>query len=159
MPAIREGDPAPDVTLTFADGTQARLADYRGKRAVVIFFYPKDGTPVCTQEACAFRDSHERFLAAGAEVIGVSSDSAASHRAFAARHSLPYPLVADTDGSLRKALGAPSILGFVPGRTTYVIDREGIVRKVFTATFASDAHVREALAALGAAAAPPGAPQ
>jgi peroxiredoxin Q/BCP len=115
---------------------------------VVLFFYPKDGTPVCTQEACAFRDSYEAFREAGAEVIGISADSESRHRAFAAKHSLPFPLVADTDGSVRRALGAPSIFGFVPGRTTYVIDKEGIVRMVFTANFVSDAHVREALAAL-----------
>ncbi|NBV45553.1 MAG: peroxiredoxin, partial [Planctomycetia bacterium] len=130
------------------DGTTIRLGEYRGRSAVVLFFYPKDGTPICTQEACAFRDSFADFRAAGAEVIGVNSDSVASHRAFAAKHSLPFPLVADTDGSVRKAFGAPSILGFVPGRTTYVIDKEGIVRTVFTANFAADAHVREALAAL-----------
>ncbi len=148
MPPIRVGDPAPDIPLTMADGTTIRLGDYRGQSAVVLFFYPKDGTPICTQEACAFRDSFADFRAAGAEVIGVNSDSAASHRAFATKHSLPFPLVADTDGSVRKAFGAPSILGFVPGRTTYVIDKEGIVRTVFTANFAADAHVREALAAL-----------
>jgi len=148
MPPIRVGDPAPDIPLTMADGTTIRLGDYRGQSAVVLFFYPKDGTPICTQEACAFRDSFADFRAAGAEVIGVNSDSAASHRAFAAKHSLPFPLVADTDGSVRKAFGAPSILGFVPGRTTYVIDKDGIVRTVFTANFAADAHVREALAAL-----------
>jgi peroxiredoxin Q/BCP len=148
MPPIRVGDPAPDIPLTMADGTTIRLGDYRGQSAVVLFFYPKDGTPICTQEACAFRDSFADFRAAGAEVIGVNSDSAASHRAFATKHSLPFPLVADTDGSVRKAFGAPSILGFVPGRTTYVIDKDGIVRTVFTANFAADAHVREALAAL-----------
>jgi len=148
MPPIRVGDPAPDVTLTTADGATIRLADLRGRSAVVLFFYPKDGTPVCTQEACAFRDSYEKFRAAGAEVIGVSADSDARHRAFAAQHALPFPLVADTDGSVRKAFGAPSILGVVPGRTTYVIDRDGIVRTVFTANFVSDAHVRRALATL-----------
>jgi len=148
MPPIRVGDPAPDLTLTTADGATIRLSDMRGHKAVVLFFYPKDGTPVCTQEACAFRDSYEAFRDAGAEVIGISADSEARHRAFAAKHSLPFPLVADTDGSVRRALGAPSILGVVPGRTTYVIDKEGIVRTVFTANFVSDAHVREALAAL-----------
>ena len=149
MPPIRVGDPAPDVTLTTADGATIRLGDLRGRSAVVLFFYPKDGTPVCTQEACAFRDSYEKFRTAGAEVIGVSADSDERHRAFAARHGLPFPLVADTDGSVRKAFGAPSILGVVPGRTTYVIDREGIVRTVFTANFVSAAHVQKALAALG----------
>jgi peroxiredoxin Q/BCP len=126
-----------------------------GKKTVVLFFYPKDNTPVCTKEACAFRDSYEAFAAAGAEVIGVSSDSAASHQAFAAKHRLPFPIISDHDRALRKLFGVPNPLGVVPGRVTYVIDRQGVIRLVFSALFASDGHVRKALAAVREAAGSP----
>jgi len=121
-----------------------------GRRPLVLFFYPKDDTPICTKEACAFRDSYETFSAAGAEVIGISSDSAASHRAFAARHKLPFLLASDADGSLRKAFGVPKTLGLFPGRVTYVVDRDGIIRLVFSAQLASQDHVTKALAAVSA---------
>jgi len=146
MPTLNVGDPVPDVTLAAHDGSTVRLADMVGKRPLVLFFYPKDDTPICTKEACAFRDSYETFSAAGAEVIGVSGDSGASHRAFAARHKLPFLLASDTDGSVRKAFGVPKTLGLFPGRVTYVIDRQGIVRLVFSAQLASEDHVTKALA-------------
>jgi peroxiredoxin Q/BCP len=150
VPTIQVGDRAPDFTATTPDGQTLRLSDFRGRRAVVLFFYPKDGTPVCTKEACAFRDSYEKFAEAGAEVIGVSADSDQKHREFATEHRLPFHLVSDADGSLRQAFGVPRpILGLLPGRTTYVIDQEGIVRLTFSALFASDEHVRQALEAVG----------
>ena len=121
-----------------------------GRRPLVLFFYPKDDTPICTKEACAFRDSYETFSAAGAEVIGISSDNAASHRAFATRHKLPFLLASDADGSLRKAFGVPKTLGLFPGRVTYVVDRDGIIRLVFSAQLASQDHVTKALAAVSA---------
>lgn len=145
---LRVGDQAPDFTATTYDGTQVRLADFLGKRALVLFFYPKDGTPICTQEACAFRDSYEQFLDAGADVIGVSSDSAESHRAFASEHKLAFPLISDADGALRKTFGVPKTLGVLPGRVTYVIDQAGIIRQIFSAQFASTEHVRQALNAV-----------
>lgn len=148
MPGVRVGDSAPDFTATTQDGNTVRLADYRGSQAVVLFFYPADDTPVCTKEACSFRDAYQAFRDAGAEVIGVSGDSAESHQRFAGKHRLSYPLISDRDGSLRKAFGVPKLLGLFPGRTTYVIDREGIVRLAFTAAFSSEGHKREALAAV-----------
>ena len=148
MPPIAVGDPAPDVTFRTDDGGSVRLADLVGKRPVVVFFYPKDGTPVCTQEACAFRDAFERFTDAGAEVIGVSADGEAAHRAFAARHKLPYLLATDADGALRKAFGVPRTLGIFPGRVTYVIDTSGTVTLAFSSQLASGEHVTKALAAL-----------
>jgi len=150
MPQLTVGDRVPDVTLRAHDGSTVRLSDMVGRRPLVLFFYPKDDTPICTKEACAFRDSYEAFSAAGAEVIGISGDSGASHRAFAARHKLPFLLASDTDGSLRKAFGVPKTLGLFPGRVTYVIDREGIVRLVFSAQLASQDHVTKALAAVAA---------
>lgn len=152
MPPLNVGDRIPDLTLQAHDGSTVRLSEMVGKRPIVVFFYPKDDTPICTKEACAFRDAYATFSAAGAEVIGISGDSAASHRAFASRHKLPYLLASDPDGSLRKAFGVPKTLGFLPGRATYVIDREGIVRMVFSAQLASQDHVTKALAALASAA-------
>ena len=102
------------------------LADYRGAKAVVLFFYPKDGTAVCTKEACSFRDAYEDFVQAGAVVIGVSSDPVESHQAFASGHRLPFVLLADADGSLRKAFGVPKTLGLLPGRLRTSSTRTGL---------------------------------
>lgn len=148
MSSLTVGDPAPHFPAVLQDGSTFNLADLLGKKIVVLFFYPKDHTPVCTKEACAFRDSYEKFVAAGAEVIGVSSDSQASHRSFAEKHRLPFPIISDHDRSLRKLFGVPNPLGFIPGRVTYVIDRQGVIRCVFSALFASDDHVRKALEAV-----------
>jgi peroxiredoxin Q/BCP len=115
---------------------------------VVLFFFPKDGTPVCTREVCHFRDSYEDFTAAGAEVIGVSGDSVPTHHSFAAHHQVPFRLLSDTDGSLRKAFGVPRTLGLFPGRTTYVIDPQGVVRHAFNAPFQAAKHITEALRVL-----------
>ena len=146
MASIAVGDRAPEFTLPSQTGAQVSLADYRGTKAVVLFFYPKDGTAVCTKEACSFRDAYEDFVQAGAVVIGVSSDAVESHQAFASGHRLPFLLLADVDGSLRKAFGVPKTLGLLPGRVTYVIDKEGVVRHVFSSQFSADRHVSEALA-------------
>jgi peroxiredoxin Q/BCP len=151
MPALAVGDVAPPFTAVLQDGSTFDSASVIGKKAVVLFFYPKDHTPVCTKEACAFRDAYSQFVDAGCEVIGVSCDSAARHERFADRHRLPYPLATDADGSLRRAFGMKPLLGFLPGRTTFVIDRDGIVRLVFSALFASDEHVKKALDVLGQA--------
>ncbi|MBN2577452.1 MAG: peroxiredoxin [Pirellulales bacterium] len=145
MAAIRVGDLAPDFTLESQTGRPVSLADYRGKNAVVLYFYPKDETAICTKEACSFRDAYEEFVRAGAVVIGVSSDSAASHQAFAGGHQLPFLLLTDAEGALRKAFGVPKTLGLLPGRVTYVIDKEGSVRHVFRSQFSADRHVAEAL--------------
>ena len=146
MASIQVGECAPDFTAQSQNGQPISLADYRGTSAVVLFFYPKDGTAVCTKEACSFRDAYEDFVQAGAVVIGVSSDSEESHQAFASGHRLPFVLLSDTEGSLRKAFGVPKTLGIMPGRVTYVIDKEGIVRHMFRSQFAADRHVAEALA-------------
>ena len=151
MTKLRVGDHAPDFSATTDDGNKIRLADFLGKRVLVLFFYPRDGTPICTQEACAFRDSYDQFIEAGAEVVGVSSDSEERHRAFARQHNLSFRLISDVDGSLRKAFAVPNTLGIFPGRVTYVIDQAGIIRQIFSAQFASAEHVRQALIAVGAA--------
>lgn len=148
MAKLEVGDNAPDFSATTHDGKTIRLADFLGKRALVLFFYPKDGTPICTKEACAFRDSYDQFIDAGAEVIGVSGDTEESHRTFAQQHKLSFPLISDADGSLRKAFEVPRTMGIFPGRVTYVIDQAGIIRQIFSAQFASSEHVRQALIAV-----------
>jgi peroxiredoxin Q/BCP len=145
MKKIRVGDRAPHFSGTTQDGSMIHLSDFLGKRDIVLFFYPRDGTHFCTIEACSFRDSYRQFTDAGAEVIGVSSDSADSHQDFAHQHNLPFPLISDADGSLRTAFGVPRTLGLFPGRVTYVIDRTGIVRLIFSAQLATKEHVRQAL--------------
>jgi peroxiredoxin Q/BCP len=145
---VRVGDAAPDFTLPSATGVPVHLGDFRGVSEVVLFFYPKDNSPACTAEACSFRDSYEAFREAGAEVIGVSADSLASHLDFAGRHRLPYRLLSDSDGSLRALYCVPKTLGFIPGRVTYLIDKQGIVRHIFSSQLQPTRHVEEALRVL-----------
>jgi peroxiredoxin Q/BCP len=145
--ALAAGDRAPLVALPDQSGTERR-SDQLGGKALVLFFYPKDDTPGCTMEACAFRDSYADLQALGAEVWGVSGDDAASHQRFASRHNLPYPLLVDRGNTLRKAFGVPAVLGLLPGRVTYVIDGEGVVRHVFNNLLDGPAHRREAIEAL-----------
>jgi len=138
------GDRAPDFTLPASSGP-VRLADVLRSTAVVLYFYPRDETAGCTAEACAFRDSYEVFTQAGAEVIGVSDDTVESHRSFAAHHRLPFRLLADPASEVRRLYGVSAWLGLLPGRVTFVIDRQGIVRHVFDSQFRATRHVAEAL--------------
>jgi peroxiredoxin Q/BCP len=142
---IQVGDKAPDFTLPSQAGEQVRLSDRLGERIVVLYFYPKDETAGCTKEACAFRDSYEVFAEAGAEVIGVSSDSVDKHAAFAGHHELPFTLLSDQGGQVRKSYAVPATLGLLPGRVTYVIDRAGTVRHVFSSQMNIGRHVNDAL--------------
>ncbi len=148
-PALSVGDRAPLVALRDADGVERR-SDQLAGQALVLFFYPKDDTPGCTMEACAFRDSYADLQALGAEVWGVSGDDASSHKRFAGKHQLPYPLLVDTGNQLRRAYGVPAVLGLLPGRVTYVIDGQGVIRHVFNNLLDGPAHRREAIEALQA---------
>jgi peroxiredoxin Q/BCP len=145
---VHVGDQAPDFVLPDRTGKMVRLSEFRGRKAVVLYFYPKDDTPGCTKESCAFRDSYQDFQDAGAEVIGVSSDSAESHGRFASKHRLPFTLLSDQGGQVRKRYGIPATLGLLPGRVTFVIDADGVVRHVFNSQFQATQHVAEALEAL-----------
>ena len=145
---VRVGDPAPDFTLLAATGEAVSLSQFKGRSEVVLFFYPKDHSPVCTAEACSFRDSFDAFQSAGAEVIGISADPVESHRLFAAQNRLPFRLLSDPDGSVRTRYGVPRTLGVIPGRVTYLIDRQGIVRHIFSSQFQPARHVAEALCVL-----------
>jgi thioredoxin-dependent peroxiredoxin len=142
---VKAGDKAPDFTLPSQSGEQVKLHDRLGERVVVLYFYPRDDTRGCTAEACAFRDSHEAFTDVGADVIGVSSDSADRHAAFAGKHKLPFTLLSDQGGQVRKLYGVPAVLGLLPGRVTYVIDRQGTVRHSFNSMTNIGQHVSDAL--------------
>jgi peroxiredoxin Q/BCP len=112
---------------------------------LVLYFYPKDETPGCTREACAFRDAFADFADAGASVAGVSSDDPASHARFAERHHLPFTLLSDPKGELAKKFGVKKTFGILPGRVTFVIDPGGVVRYAFSSQIAPEQHVAEAL--------------
>lgn len=126
------GQPAPAFRLPDQKGTIHSLSDYRG-RWVVLYFYPKDDTPGCTQEACLFRDDLHKLTALGAQVIGVSVDDTASHAEFARKYHLPFPLLADKDGKVSAQYGALLNLGLVKfaRRYTFLIDPQGTVAKAY----------------------------
>jgi len=146
--SVKVGDRAPDFTLPSLTGQPVSLESFLGKKIIVLYFYPKDNTPGCTAEACSFRDSYEAFQEAGAEVIGISSDTEKSHQQFANKHRLPFLLLSDLGGVVRKFYGIPATFGLLPGRVTYIIDKQGIVRHIFSSQFAPQMHVAEALKVL-----------
>ena len=143
--AVKIGEIAPDFSLESASGQRVSLSSFRGRKSVVLYFYPKDETMGCTKEACGFRDSYEMFKRLGAEVLGVSSDSSESHRKFAEHHTLPFILLSDPRKEVRKLYGVRSSMGIIPGRVTYIIDTEGRVIHIFNSQTRPEEHVREAL--------------
>jgi peroxiredoxin Q/BCP len=140
------GSQAPNFTLPTNDGKQVTLSEYRGKSVVVLFFYPKDGTAICTKEACLFRDSFETFAEQGATVLGISSDSTDAHEKFARANALPFMLLSDKDGAIRKQFGVKPTMGVIPGRVTFVIEKNGVIRHSFESQLDAQKHVDEALA-------------
>jgi peroxiredoxin Q/BCP len=150
MPAV--GEKAPAFTLPDQSGKSVKLSDYKGK-AVVLYFYPKDNTPGCTREACAFRDEHSALRKAGAIVLGVSPDSSASHEKFAGKYELPFPLLADTDHAVaekygvwgEKTLYGRKFLGIT--RASFLIDGSGKVAHVWPKVKV-DGHVEQVREAL-----------
>lgn len=145
---ISQGQVAPDFKLPSHRGGEVALSDFRGVKHVVLFFYPKDESPGCTKEACSFRDRFEDFSDAGAEVIGISADSESSHHRFAEKHSLPFHLLSDRGGKVRAAYGIKKTLGLLPGRVTFLIDKDGLVRHVFSSQLNVYKHVDDMLAQL-----------
>jgi len=148
MAGLRVGDSIPDLKLRAAGGRFVGLKDLAAKTALVLFFYPRDASPICTVESCAFRDSYQVLKGAGAEVIGISGDSLSSHESFSSRHSLPYLLLSDEAGTARAAFGIKPFFGIFPRRVTFVISKGGLVRSVFESQFRGRAHVEDALRAL-----------
>ena len=144
------GSKAPDFTLPSQSGEMVSLKEFLDEKLVILYFYPKDDTPGCTKEACAFRDEHEEFGKLDAEVIGISSDSVESHKRFAEKHNLSFTLLSDEGGKVRRMYGVPNTFGIFPGRVTYVIDEAGVVRHVFSSQIGAVKHVEGALKSLAA---------
>ncbi len=148
MPNVKVGEEAPDFTLYDQDGESVSLNDFKDVNNVVLFFYPKDFSPGCTTQACSFRDSYEDFTDQGAVVIGISSDSVESHKKFLDTYLLPFTLLSDPKGKVRSQYGATKAFGLLPGRYTFIIDKNGVVRHIFTSETNMKKHVDEALKVL-----------
>lgn len=142
---LEPGRRAPDFALPDASGRTVALRDLLGRGPVVVYFYPKDNTRGCTAQACAFRDHYLIFKEAGAEVVGISTDDEASHRAFAEQHDLPFVLLSDRNGEVAKAYGATALFGLTTGRVSFVLDKSGTVRHTFNSMLNATRHVDEAL--------------
>ena len=146
---LEKGDTIPLFTLKDQNNKDFNIENYRGKKPLVIYFYPKDDTPGCTKEACSFRDEFEAFTDLNVKVIGISSDDVASHKNFADKYNLPFTLLADTEKKVRKLFGVPkSFLGMVPGRVTYIINKHGMIVHVFNSMTDTNKHITESLSAL-----------
>jgi peroxiredoxin Q/BCP len=149
------GEPAPDFSLTDGDGATVNLADFKGKQALVLYFYPKDDTPGCTREACAFRDLGSEFADAGAAILGVSPQDAKSHTKFTTKYGLNFPLLSDPDHAMIERYGSWGEKVFMGNRSmgvlrnTFVIDKDGVIRAVFPSVKV-DGHADEVLAAVKA---------
>ena len=142
---IKEGAKAPDFTLPAQDGSMVSLSQFIGNKTIVLFFYPKDESYGCTKEACSFRDNYEVFREAGVEVIGISADDQSSHRSFASHHKLPFILLSDPDRKVAGLYNVGKTLGILPGRVTFVIDKNGIIKKIFSSQFNFEKHIGEAI--------------
>ncbi|MGB5942981.1 MAG: peroxiredoxin [Leeuwenhoekiella sp.] len=146
--SLKQGDPIPEFSLENHKGKVFQSAEIHNGKPVVIFFYPKNFTPGCTAEACSFRDNYRDFEDAGAVVLGISSDSQASHQRFTEKYNLPYTLLADTQGKVRKQFGVKGeLLGLIPGRETFVFDNKGKLLLRFNSLKASG-HIKKALKAV-----------
>lgn len=145
MPNVKVDELAPDFTLPDQDGLSVTLSSYRGKSNVVLFFYPKDFSPGCTTQACHFRDAYEDFTDLGAEVLGVSGDSVESHKKFLDEYMFPFRLLSDVRGKVRKLYGAFKGFGLLPGRYTFIIDKQGVVKYIFTSEVNMKRHIDESL--------------
>lgn len=142
---VNKGTVPPPFTLKDQDGKTVSLSKFKGK-PVVVYFYPADETPGCTKQACAFRDSYEKFKKAGAEVVGISGDDSSSHKAFAKKYRLPFTLLSDEGNKVRKDWGVPAdLFGTLPGRQTYVLDKGGKVQLVYNNQFQPEKHIDETL--------------
>ncbi|KAL6220883.1 hypothetical protein ACLB2K_008636 [Fragaria x ananassa] len=167
---VEKGKVPPNFNLKDQDGKSVSLSKFKGK-PLVLYFYPADESPGCTKQigicithikieplitadtdklifhkACAFRDSYEKFKKAGAQVVGISGDDSASHKAFAKKYKLPYTLLSDEGNKVRKEWGVPSdLFGTLPGRQTYVLDKNGVVQLIYNNQFQPEKHIDETL--------------
>lgn len=147
---LEEGQEAPAFTATLSTGETVRLSDYRGKKAVVLSFYPKDFTPGCTEQACSYRDNYGRVEELGGIILGVSTDGEERHMRFASTYKLPYALISDPERALCRIYGATRIGGglFPIKRLTYVIDKDGLIRLVAHHEIVINKHIEEILKTL-----------
>lgn len=146
MDKIKVGSKIPEFELKDQNGNNFNIKEVVGKKNLVIYFYPKDDTPGCTKEACSFRDQYEVFREADAMIIGISADSVESHKQFAGKYRLNFTLLSDPGNKVRKLSGVPkSLFGLLPGRVTYVVDKEGTVVYMFNSQLQAEKHVEEAL--------------
>ena len=145
---LKVGDKAPDFTLFSQTGENVTLSQIIGKKNIVLYFYPKDESKGCTRQACEFRDKYEVFTDLGAEVIGLSSDDIKSHESFAKKYNLPFILLSDNENKVRKLYGVKSTFGVIPGRVTFVIDKKGIIKNIFSSQFNFKKHIDESLETL-----------
>jgi peroxiredoxin Q/BCP len=143
--ALKVGDVIPNFKTLDSNGDVFDSSTIVGVKPAVFYFYPKDNTPGCTTQACSFRDQYEDFKDLGAEVIGISSDNIQSHQNFIEKFNLPFILLTDTDKKLRDLFGVkPNLFGLLPGRVTYVVDKNGVVQMIFDGFVASN-HIPKAL--------------
>jgi peroxiredoxin Q/BCP len=147
MKGLQEGDKAPAFKLPDQDGKEIDMAEHIGKKVLVIYFYPKDFTSGCTMEAHAFREMHEAFQKEGAEIFGISGDSVESHKKFAIEHELPFELLSDQGNKVRDMYGAYGI-AHTTGRVTYVVDKQGVIKMVFSSNVQPKHHVEESIKAV-----------
>jgi len=146
MDPLKEGDKIPYFSLRDQNGDLFEIKNVLGRKNLVIYFYPKDGSPGCTRQACNFRDQSSAFDEADAIVIGISGQSVESHREFAETNSLTFPLLSDGDNNVRKMFGVPSsFFGIIPGRVTYVVNKEGRIVYIYSSQSNIERHVDEAL--------------
>lgn len=145
--ALKVGDKLPDFSAKDTNGNVFNSTDYIGKQSLVIYFYPKDETKVCTQQACSFRDSYQEFKDLGAEVIGISSDTVQSHIQFKSKFNLPFILLSDNTKKLRKLFGVENDFLIIPGRQTFVVDKKGFIIMVFN-SMSGTIHIEKALKVL-----------
>lgn len=149
MAKVEKGTGIPHFELYDQHGKLFKIDSVLGRKNLVIYFYPKDDSPGCTKEACTFRDQFADFEDADAVVIGISGQSVSSHLAFAQKHRLNYILLADTGNKVRKRFGVPSkMFGLIPGRVTYVVNKEGTVVYTFDSQLNVEQHVNDALKVL-----------
>lgn len=144
---LKIGDKIPNFTAKDTNGNLFDSQDYIGKQPLVIYFYPKDDTPGCTAQACSFRDNYQEFKDLGAEVIGISSDTVTSHLKFKSKFNLPFILLSDNDKKLRKLFGVQNNLFIIPGRETFVMDKNGIILMIFN-SMSAEIHIEKALKTL-----------
>ena len=146
---IKIGDKCPDFSLLDQNGEMVSIKEIIGEKNIVIYFYPKDNTWGCTKQACSFRDSFQDFVDLGCEVIGISTDSVASHKLFSTKHHLNFKILSDVDDEVRAKFGVPkSLFGLLKGRVTYIIDKKGNIIWKFNSQLDSEGHISKAIEVL-----------